>query len=478
MASPDIQFYQIPSGIRTPGDYFEFNTLLAVNSLPAVQYSVLIVAQMLASGTATPNTPVQVFSTAQAAAYFGAGSQAHRMCISALTANPMLTLWVCGVPDAATGNPLAASGTLTIAGAPTNTGFLTLYIDNEMLQVGISTTDTPTTIAANVMAQLAQLPDLPVSYAAVAGVITFTAKNKGTVGNQIQLTAILSQAPGVTATATAMTGGAVDPATSLATALANCFPGNYSIYAVPFIDETNLQTIRTQVEGVSAFNQQRGAIGVYGFTGSMAAATTLAGEINDGRMLEAYLPGSMSAPFEIAAAMAAMITSSTDPSLPLNTLELLGIATPLPAAKLTPSEIESLLWNGVTPLVADAQQTVAIIRAISTYTTNTSGIADPSLLDITTIRTLDYVRLACRTVIGLRFPRAKLTPDMPAKVRSTLYTTLKQLEALQVVENVDANYPGLLVEQDSQSVTQLDAKIPANVVPGLHVFAGRIDLLL
>jgi phage tail sheath gpL-like len=59
-----------------------------------------------------------------------------------------------------------------------------------------------------------------------------------------------------------------------------------------------------------------------------------------------------------------------------------------------------------------------------------------------------------------------------------LLTVLKDLEDLEIVENVDANAPGLIVEQDSQSVTQLDAKIPANVVPGLHVFAGRIDLLL
>jgi len=325
------------------------------------------------------------------------------------------------------------------------------------------------------------MADLPVSYTVAAGVVTFTAKNRGTVGSQISLNASIT-APGVTAVATAMTGGAVDP--NLAAALAVCFGGNYSIYAVPFIDETNLQAVRTQVEGVSAYNQQRGAIGVYGFTGSLSAATTLAGEINDGRMLEAYLPGSYSAPFEIAAAMAAVIASSTDPAMPLNTLELLGINSPPLADQLTQTEIESLLWNGVTPLHVDADQNVAIVRAISTYTTNSSGIADPSLLDITTIRSLDYVRLACRTVIMLRFPRAKLVAPGPttsgtaAQVRSTLLATLLQLEALEIVENVEANAAGLLVEQDSQSVTQLDAKIPAAVVPGLHVLAGRIDLLL
>lgn len=481
MPSTDIQFYQIPSGLRKPGAYFEFNTLLAVNSLPANVYSVMIVAQMLASGTAAPLTPTEVFSSAQAAAYFGQGSQAHLMVKSALAANSTLTLYVCGVLDAATGNPLAATGTLTIAGAPTNTGVLTLYINNEMAQVGISTTDTPTTIAANLMTELATMPDLPVSYTVAAGVVTFHALNKGTVGNQISLNASVTAA-GVTAVATAMTGGVVDP--SLAGAFAACFPGEYSIYAVPYIDQTNLQALRTQVEGVSAYNQQRGATGVCGFTGALAASTTLAGEINNGRMLEAYLPGSYSAPFEVAAAMAAKMAYETDPAMPLNTLKLLGINAPAVANWLTGTEIESLLWNGVTPLCVDADGDVAIVRAISTYTTNSSGIADPSLLDITTIRSLDYVRLACRTMFMLRFPRSKLVAAGPttsgtaAQVRSALLTTLLQLESLEIVENVEANAAGLLVEQDSQSVTQLDAKIPAAVVPGLHVFAARIDLLL
>lgn len=475
MPSPDIQFYQIPSGLRTPGQYFEFNTQLAVNALPANQYSVMIVAQMTASGTQAPNTPVQVFSDAQAAAYFGNGSQAHRMVRAALKANPTLILYVCGVLDNATGNPLAASGTLTIGGAPTSSGVLTLWVDNDMLQVGITATDTPTTIAANLGDALAARPDLPVSYAVATGVITFTAKNMGTVGNQININAFVD-APGVTATVVAMANGAVDP--DLSDALAACFPGSYSIYATPYNDQTNLETLRTQVGGVSAYNEQRGAIGVCAVTGAFADATTLAGEINEGRMLEAYLPGTYSAAFEVAAAMAAVMASSTDPAMPLNTLELPGIAAPAPADKLTQTEVESLLWNGVTPLRVDSQQNVAIVRAISTYTKNANGIADPSLLDITTIRSLDYVRQACRTVIGLRFPRAKLTPDMPKKVRSALYATLKQLESNKIVENVDANAAGLIVEQDSQSVTQLDAKIPANVVPGLHVFAGRIDLLL
>ena len=123
-------------------------------------------------------------------------------------------------------------------------------------------------------------------------------------------------------------------------------------------------------------------------------------------------------------------------------------------------------------------EVVQIVRAISTYTLDPQGIADISLLDITTIRTLDYVRLACRTRIALRFPRSKLSSKTPSRVWTELYDVLLKLDELEIIENVAANKDGLLVERDLQDPNRLDAKIPADVVNGLHVFAGRIDLIL
>ena len=101
-----------------------------------------------------------------------------------------------------------------------------------------------------------------------------------------------------------------------------------------------------------------------------------------------------------------------------------------------------------------------------------------SLLDITTIRTLDYVRKAIRERISLRFPREKLSTRTPAKVRSEILDVLRGLESLEIVEEVDANADGVVVERNLQDANRLDAKIPTDVVNGLHVFAGRIDLLL
>ncbi len=472
MASKNISFDQIQSSIRKPGKYFEFNTKLAVRTLPNNLQKLLIIAQRLAVGTVAALVPTQVFSDAQAADYFGNGSQAHLMCRAAIKANAYLDLTVCALDD---GAGVAATGTVTIANAATSTGTLKLWIGNQKVEISIVTGDAATAVATALKAELDKYPDLPVSAAVNAAVVTLTAKNKGLVAHQIDVTYELT-AKGTTATIVALANGTIDP--DISTALAKVFPEQYHIIATPYNDSTSLTALRTHLDSVSGPMEQRGGVGVYGYDGALASATTLAGEINSGRMLCAYLRGTRSPAYEIASAYAAVMAYEEDPARPLNTLALTGIHAPAIDQRLSRTEQENTLNNGVAPLEVGPGEKVQIVRAISTYTEDAQGINDVSLLDITTIRTLDYVRKACRERISLRFPREKLSSKTPPKVRSELIDVLKKLEDLEIVEEVNANLPGLIVERDEQDVNRLNAKIPTDVVNGLHVFAGRIDLLL
>ena len=476
-----INFSQIPSGIRKPGDYFEFNTSLAVRSLPAVAWQALILAPMLAAGTSASDTPQAVFGVQDAETYFGIGSIAHKMVEAALEANPYLNLTVVGLADAT--SAVKATGTVTIANNATAAGVLALYVGNDEVDVTVSASDTPTTIAGNIVTAIGNRPDLPVTAAAVAGVVTLTAKNGGTIGNQIGLGYNIGTVTGSTVTIVQMASGATDP--SLQNALNATFAQQYDIMVCPWNDATNLGTLKTQLELLSNAIEQRPGVGIYATNGTLAAATTLAGGINDGRTLGAYLqftPGTsqrISAPYEIAAAYGAVMASEPDPGRPLNTLALAGIAIPALADRLSRSEQENCLANGVAPIEVGPGETVQIVRAISTYTQNASNVPDTSLLDITTIRALDYVRLSCRTRVALRFPREKLNSvKTPPRVRSELLDVLHALEDANMVENVDTYASGLIVQVDGTDATRLDAQIPANIVPGLHIFAAVIDLIL
>lgn len=478
MASKNISFDQIPSSIRKPGKYFEFNTKLAVRTLPNNKQKMLIVGQRIAAGTVLEKVATAVFSDKEAETYFGAGSMCHLMTRAAIKANAYLDLTVISLNDAGAG--VAATGTVTMTGPATAAGVITLYIGNQKVEVTIANTDTATAIAAAIVTQIGKQPDLPVTATSNAGVVTLTAKNKGLCGNSIGLGYVLTNASGVTATIVAMASGATNP--SIQDALTVAFAEKFDIVVTPYNNQTDLTTLKTHLDSVSGPLEQRPGVGVYGMNGALSDATTLSGQVNNGRILSAYLRYTntqrKSMPYEIAAAMGAIMAFEEDPARPLNTLELKSIAVPDIAERLSRTEQESLLYNGVTPFEIGPGETVQVVRAISTYTEDAGGIDDVSLLDITTIRTLDYVRKACRERVALRFPREKLSSKTPDRVKTELYDVLKKLEDLEIVEEVDANKDGLLVERDLQDVNRLDAKIPADVVNGLHVFAGRIDLLL
>jgi len=473
MASPNISFDTLPASIRKPGKYFEFNTKLAVRTLPANIQKLLIVAQRTAAGSQAPLAVVNVYSDAEAAELFGVGSQAHLMCRAAITANAYLHLSVIAMDDAEAG--IAATGTMTVTGPSAGIGVVEAQVAGQTVQIAVSLGDTAAAIAAELADKINGSPSLPVTATSAAGVVTLTSRNKGAAGNGIPIAATAAT-DGVAVAVTAMTGGAVDP--DITAALAAVFADGHHIICTPYADQTSLTVLRRHLDAVSHALEQRGAVGVAATTGSLASATTLAGLINSGRITLAVAPGSVSLPCEVAAAYAAVIASEEDPARPLNTLALTGIDPPPYAKRLGRMEQETALWNGVTPLEVGPGEVVQIVRSITTYTRDAQGVDDIALLDLTTIRTLDYVRKACRERIALRFPREKLSSRTPPKVRSELIDVLHKLEELEIVEEVKANLPGLICERDSQDPNRLDAKIPCDVVNGLHIFAGRIDLLL
>jgi len=473
MASPNISFNNIPSSIRKPGKYFEFNNNLAVRTLPSNLQRVLIVGQMLAAGTAVANTVIQVFDAEVAAGLFGRGSQAHRMVKAAIIASPYLQLFVLPVADNGAG--VAATATITYTGPASAAGSVYVNIAGVELVVPVAAADSVTVIAAAVAAAINAKIDLGVTAAAVVGVVTLTARNKGLVGNNVKLAATAS-ATSVTAVATAFTGGLND--TDITAALAAAAQGGHEILVVPYQLQASVLPLRTHLNFVSGPMEQRRAIGVFALTSTLATATTLAPLLNAERMTMACVPGTYTPAEEVAAGYAAVIAGEEDPARPLNTLVLTNVAPPPIASRLLRTEQESALNNGVTPLQVGPGEVVQIVRAITTYILNPGGVNDISWLDLTTIRTMDYVAKACRERIELRFPRDKLSARTPPKVRGELLDVLHKLEELEIVEEVEANKDGLIVERDSQDPNRLDAKIPVDVVNGLHVFAGRLDLLL
>ncbi|MBC3252860.1 phage tail sheath subtilisin-like domain-containing protein [Serratia fonticola] len=470
----DIAFDQIPGSIRTPGVYTEFNTATAVRTLAGNPQKVVLLGQRLSTGTYKGTDPVQVFSDEQAATLFGRGSQAHLMVKAAITAYQYLQLFVLPLSDNSVGG-IAATSTVTLTGNATGAGQNSVWIAGTRIDVAAANADIPTAMAAKLISAINANKNLPVTAAAAAGVVTLTARNKGTFGNEFGIR-VASTVPGVTVATAAGTDGAGDP--DVSTALAIIYGSGFNVVINPYSTDDSLTALRTFLESVSGPLVQRGAVGVAGWRSTLATATTLAGELNEGRITLAWHNGSQLPNAFIAAGYGAVLASQDDPARPYDGLPITGLDVTALGSQPGGTEIESALWNGVTPLKIGPGNQVQIVRAISTYTTSADGAADPSLLDITSIRSLDYVRLAIDNRIELRFPRQKNTPRVALAVRSEILNVLYQLEDMEIVENVDQYKAGVIVQNSEQDSGRLNCAIPTNVVSGLHVIASRIDMIL
>lgn len=478
MASPNISFDQIPGSIRKPGVYFELNTKNANSALPANLQKVLLVAQKATAGTAVANSPIQVFDTAAAETLFGKGSVAHFATRDAIKASRNLALFVLPVAD--NGSGVKAVRTLNVSASSNLGGAIVLFVNGQRFEIGTAKDETADSIATKICAALAADSFLPYVVTGSAAAVVLTAVNAGTIGSEIPLEIDVSAASGVSIALVETTAGSADP--DISTALAGAAAERFHVLALTTNSDANIAIAKTWIDTQSGPIEKKAGRVVFATDpdNSVAQAIAKSEAVNSGRVSNVYLRKSKSSAASIAAAFAAIDAGEEDPARPLNTLVLAGIQVPTNRADfLSRTEQEALLYGGVTPIEPTASKTeAAVVRWITTYTENAAGSPDPTLLDGTTIKTLDYTRDAVVGRLETRFPRAKLSSKTPGRVRTEVIDVLLRLDSLEILENVEANLDRVIVERDSQDVNRLNVKIPADVVNGLHVIAGVIDLVL
>lgn len=473
MAETNIEFNQILGSERIPGVYTEYDATGAVNALPVNAQEVLIIAPATAKMTGNYSQPMKVYSDVEAANVFGAGSWAHLMVRQALKNNSNMNLTVVGLADHSAG--VAAQGSITLAGTASTAGVITLIIAGVKYAISAAKNETATALASRLNAYINAQSDSPVTASVNGAEITLNAKHKGELGNEITLN-YTNTVTGVTVTLEAMQNGQQNP--DITDALTSVAGTHYNIIISPFSDADNANVLKEHLEAVSSPTAKKPAIGVMSWRGTLSTGTTLTSKLNSERLTVAWYKGSIESNAIIAAGYGAVIASEEDPARPLNTLQVKGLSLVDDAQKPMREEFKQALFNGLTPLnIVNSE--VQIMRAITTYTKAVTGVDDPSYLDLTTIRSLDYGRKALEQRLALRFPRSKLVgKSTPNKVRSEVLDVMYKLEDAEIWENIDANKSALIVVKDSKDANRINLKIPADVVNGLHVIAAQISLIL
>jgi phage tail sheath gpL-like len=471
-----IGIENIPASTRKPGVYLGFRLNAGRLSLPDNAQKMIVIGQKLASGTVKEATPVDIYYADEAATYFGYGSVVHLMVKAALNANTYVALSAIGLDDPTTG-ALAATGKITIGAAATKTGVLTAKIGAYPVSITVNSKDEKKAIADSLVIAINEISDLPVlASSTVDGEVAITSKNKGVTGNDISLTASTSN-DCVQVTVTTMAGGV--GFADIKKALDAIFPSQYNIIVTSLTQSADLTALKEHLDLVCGPLEQREGIGVYGLTGALADMITSAAGVNSWVISPIGLRKTASLPYELAAAYGSVMAGEEDPAMPLNTLPLTGIEAPAIPDQFDRKQQEALLKGGVTPVEIGPSGTPQIVRAITSYTKNAQNVPDATLLDVTTPRSLFYVRKACRTALTNWGGRKKLNDLTITSEHGILLSVLKKLEDpdLQIVEKIEEYKAQLQVKRNIQDATRTDAKIPSPIVRGLHIIAGVIDLI-
>lgn len=483
-----IGFKQIPANIRVPLFYAEVDPSRA--NTGSINQRALVIGQITADGTATPNVPVICAGVEDAKDKGGVGSMLALMVDAYRKNDAFGELWMLPVED--DGAATAATGTIEVTAAPTAAGTVSLYIAGVRVTVGVAYDDTVNEVAAAINAAINAKTDLPVTATVATDTVTLEAKNAGAAGNDIDIRVnYLGTAGGealpasLALTITGMSGGATNP--TLTTALANLSDEPFDYIVCPYSDSTSLNAVSdllNDTTGRWSWSQQ-----IYGHcfsakAGDLSALTTFGGARNNQHETVIGFDGSPTPPWAWASAIAAQaaVSSRADPGLPMQTLPLIGVLAPPIQSRFALTDRNTLLYTGVSTFAVAQDGTVSIENLITTYQENAFSQPDDSYLQVETMFLLAYCLRRLARVVTSKYVRVKLAANgtrfapgssivTPNIIKGDIIAEYRAMEYEGYVQKADLFKESIIVEQNASNPNRVDVLWPGVLINQLRIFA-------
>lgn len=411
-----ITFPYYVTSNRTQGVFSDVDGTNANTSL--FNERTLLFGQMLATGIALPNVLYLVTSLQQTASLWGMGSMIYQMVEQYFKTDTYGELWAGGLTDPAGG--AKATGTVTFAAGTYGTGQVAMYVGGSSYPTPVLLGDTPTLIAARLVALVNADADAKVIASVAAGVVTFTAKHAGLIGNDIDIRLNYLgplggeyAVPGLVATTTPMTGGLGSPL--LATILANMGAVEYDFVGHPYTDTASLIALDLFFNfGTGRWSWQQMLFGGY-FTAYRGTPGQLAtfGQSRNGPNGSCLGFFDSPDPVWVVAAdftAACAVSLRVDPNTPLQNIVMNFKAPPQTSAFIR-SLRNTLLYDGISTYTVNRAGQVILERAITFYQLNPQGVVDNAYLDVETLFGTQKLIRDWRDEMIRLFPRFKLLED-------------------------------------------------------------------
>lgn len=487
-----MNFNQIPNDRLTPFAYVEFDNSRAVQGPGILTYVFLIIGQRISSGSIAAEVPKLVSSVAQAEDYWGRGSQIADMFRAFKQNNESGEVWGVALDDSGA----AASADFAFSGTATEAGEVVAYFGGHRVAVTVEDGDTAANIVTNMLAELADSDHdmIPANFSGNSGTLHVVQKNAGDVGNDFdcRLNYYDGEAlpAGISCSITASHGGSGAP--DIQDALDAIGDTQYHVIIHPYTNSANLEALEAELEDRWGPLNQNDGMAVTFKKDSYADLVTLGSSRNSAHSIIVGDNEIPTSPWAVAAAVGAVFgyNAQIDPARPFQTLRLYGVLQPETTDKLTSTERNILLRNGIATLMHDRSGgVVRIERLVTTYQLNPFGTADTSYRDATTVKTLSYLRWDWRNFLLNKYPRHKLADDgtryaqgqaimTPKLAKSEAILKFTQWESLGLVEGLAQFKRDLVVERNEQDPNRLDILLPTDLVNQLIISGTQIQFLL
>lgn len=492
----------VTSSTKTPGFYLQINMLAGASNPGTSELRALLIAAKNGSGTITADTERrQCFGPDDVKTALGEGMPGHLAAIQMFKAFGKISLDVVA-PTAPAG--ATATGILTLTGAPTDRN--DFVIDVAGRQIGTFSWPAGESIASargRLVALIASVKPLPVTAAAGgAGEVTLSAQGAGLWGNDVTygVTKTAGSGGSIAATAARLTGGTTD--FDVTTVLDLVKTKEYAAIglATSNADATDASTTSNAERlmlHIETYKLGRGAKLQYGFLGHTGSiANVKAGAIgrNSVDMTYAYLQNAQSLPAEV---MGWELGDAMNWYTQRSTYNRIGNRAPYlfaskdePADRLTSTEIEDLLNNGVAPYdYAENSTDIVLVDPITTHSLDAAGAADSRAFYQTDTWGQNAIARDFRVALPQEFPNCSITEDLPPgddelpegvverkDVYSWVVSRMRTWGRLGVADKVQLESAiadnSLAVEIDALDKSQVNIFVPDGIIKPLAKFSA------
>lgn len=464
-----------PSNLRRPGAVSEFDFRAAAQSLIPLPLRAVIVAEKTSAGTATADTPIQVFDEGDADTKGGQGSLAAILCRTAFAqaklSGAQPEIWM--APIAEPGGGTATQETVTITVTTAVAGTLIFTIAGRPVIVGVSAGDAQNTIATAVKNALdAMKSSIPWTASVATNVVTLTHTTKGVNGNDCGFANVQSPAGVTCVLAQSVAGSGVAVIT---TAIQALYDQRYHGVSISNHTTTDITTLITERAAAWGFSQKNYRFFFVGERGSLGTGQTLATAANDFGIVIGSYEATPSLSGEIAVVDMIAEFAREAPNANLDG-ERVALYPASGAFAYTAAEIESGLSGGMT--VHEPDGTFSKITRLVTSATTLNSALTETVRDIAFPRTAAYRAEQVEIRFRSDFKQANDTLETRTAVRDMIVQVSRNMEALGYLQDVDSFLDQTQVERSTLTPGRYVSSAPFRVAGPLHQLVTKHTMFL